>query len=84
MYRMPFDAMHSNNNLCVCAPNWGGAYCDTPKISLNNSVAYLGNLVAGNQTYFELALSKAVSLLTFVLTPSAGTPLVSLKSLARS
>lgn len=64
---------------CVCDTGFGGPLCEWPRFRLNNSLPLPGFVGAGNQTYYQLDLSKAVSLLTFQISITTGAPLVSIK-----
>jgi hypothetical protein len=64
-------------NACVCLPQWAGAYCQWPLVTLTSGtpgVATLANM--SDEAYFAFTLSNAVSLLTIQLTPTTGQAVV--------
>jgi hypothetical protein len=65
-----------NTNQCVCQSAFGGPLCDWPRFQLNNSVPFAGFVSAGNQSYYELLVTKAVSLLSFQMIITTGAPVV--------
>ena len=64
------------NNVCVCAPSYGGPFCGDPRFRLNDSIALFGSMASGSQAYYELPVSNGATLLTFEIAVSSGNPLV--------